>query len=167
MVNMDKKELKKITKKVFEEYGFHKRGKYFYLDLDDVIICAGFVTFHNVTYLAYNFSVKAVHSENERKLNDMFSGYDSIEQVIYFNKDAQGYHKKEICCEQYTEEEYSQRLKELLHYYFDPYKKDALNFIKRCSEEIGLVHENEMTMIKIKTKEYLVRFLINGDGGDL
>ena len=81
---MEKKVLKKITKTVFEEYGFEKKGKYFYLDLNDVIICAGFSRRYNFTYLAYNFSIKALHSEDERKLDDMFTGYDSMELEIYF-----------------------------------------------------------------------------------
>ena len=39
---MDKKEFKKITTKVYENYGFMKKGKHYYLDLKDVLICSGF-----------------------------------------------------------------------------------------------------------------------------
>ena len=85
---MDKKELKQITTKIYEEYGFCKKGKYYYLDLEDVLICSGFASIYGTTYLAYNFSVKAVHSEEERKPNNMFDGYDSMELKIHFDKTA-------------------------------------------------------------------------------
>ena len=91
---MNKKELKQITTKIYEEYGFVKKGKYYYLDLEDVLICSGFSSMHGITYLAYNFSVKAVNSEEEREPNNMFDGYDSMEIQMYFDQDAQGYHKR-------------------------------------------------------------------------
>ena len=47
------------------------------------------------------------------------------------------------------------KLKEMLHYYFDPYKKDALNHIRRAYKEIGYVHENDIIVVKTKTREYL------------
>ena len=152
---MDKKQLKQITTEIYKEYGFVKKGRYYYLDLDDVIICSGFAYSYGVTYLAYNFSVKAVNSDSDRKPNNMFDGYDSMEQIIYFNRNAEGYHKKEICFEVWEEDYYVSKLRELLHYYFDPYKKDALNHIRRCCQEIGVVHENDIMSIKVKTKEYL------------
>ena len=39
---MDKKKLKQCTTKIFEEYGFVKKGKYYYLNLEEVVICSGF-----------------------------------------------------------------------------------------------------------------------------
>ena len=152
---MDKKRLKQITTKIYEEYGFVKKGKYYYLDLEDVLICSGFHSMHGITYLAYNFSVKAVNSEDDRKPNDMYDGYDSMEIQMYFDRNAQGYQKKEICFETWSEEYYSNKLRELLHYYFDPYKKDALNHIRRCYQEIGFVHKNEIIMVAAKTREFL------------
>ena len=152
---MDKKQLKKVTTKIYEEYGFVKKGKYYYLDLDDVIICSGFASLYGVTYLAYNFSVKSAHREEERSLSNMFDGYDSIEQFIYFDRNAQGYHREEICFESWDEDCFANKLKELLHYYFDPYKENALNHIKRCYQEVGLVHKNERILLSVKAKEYL------------
>jgi len=152
---MDKRQLKEITTKTYEEYGFVKKGKYYYLDLDDVIICSGFASSYGVTYLAYNFSLKAVNSEKERKINNMFDGYDSMEEIIYFNRTANGHHKKEICFESWDENYYVAKLKKLLHYYFDPYKQDALTHIKRCCKEVGYVHENDIMVIKKKAREYL------------
>ena len=89
-ININKKELKKLTTKIYEEYGFLKKGKYYYLDLGEVLICSGFSSIYGITYLAYNFSVKAVNSEEERKPNNMFDGYDSIENQIYFDRCAEG-----------------------------------------------------------------------------
>ena len=104
---MDKKTLKQLTTKIYEEYGFIKKGKYYYLDLDDVLICSGFDSMHSVTYLSYNYSVKGAHKLEEYKTNDMFDGFDSFQEQMYFNKDAQGYHKKEICFEEWSEDYYS------------------------------------------------------------
>ena len=152
---MDKKELKQITTKIYEEYGFVKKGKYYYLDLEEVIICSGFSSIYGITYLAYNFSVKATNSEEERQPNNMFDGYDSFEIEMYFNRKAEGYHKKEIRYEEWDKEFYMKKLKKLLHYYFDPYKKDAIKHIKRCYQKIGYVHDNEIIMVKTKTRKYL------------
>ena len=152
---MDKKELKQTTTKVYEEYGFVKKGKYYYLDLEDVLICSGFASLYGTTYLAYNFSVKAVHSEEERKINDMFEGYDSMELKVYFDQEAKGYHSYEICFEEWDREWYIERLRELLHYYFDPYKTDSLNHIRRLCKEVGYVDRNDIIPVSIKAKAYL------------
>ena len=47
---MDKKQLKQVTTKVYEEYGFVKIGKCYYLDLDDVIVCSGFESVYDITF---------------------------------------------------------------------------------------------------------------------
>lgn len=151
---MDKKTLKQLTTKIYEEYGFIKKGKYYYLDLDEILICSGFASMHGITYLAYNFSIKAVHKPEEYKQNDMFDGFDSFQQQIYFDKDAQGYHKKEICVDEWTEDYYSSNLKDLLHYYFDPYKEFGLNWVIRTYKEIGLVHKNEIISLSWNAKEF-------------
>ena len=152
---MDKKQLKKVTTRIYEEYGFVKKGKYYYLDLEDVLICSGFDSMYGVMYLAYNFSIKAIHSEEERKPNNMFDGYDSTQNEIYFDKSAKGYHLREICFEDWTEEYYTNKLRELLHYYFDPYKKDAFAHIKRACQEIGYIHKDELVLVNIKAREYI------------
>ena len=152
---MEKKQFKRVTTKIYEEYGFVKKGNYYYLNLEDVLICSGFDSMYGVTYLAYNFSVKAIHSDEERKPNNMFDGYDSIQNEIYFDKNAQGYHMREIRFEDWTEEYYTDKLSELLHYYFDPYKENALAHIKRAGEEMGYVHKNELVLVNEKAKEYI------------
>ena len=153
---MDKKELKQITTEVYKEYGFVKKGKYYYLDLDDILICSGFAyLYRQIIYLAYNFSVKAVHSEEERKPNNMFDGYDSVECEMYFDPDASGYHNREICYEAWDKEYYASKLRELLHYYFDPYKKDGLDHVRRCYQEIGYVHKNDIILVSAIARSYL------------
>jgi hypothetical protein len=67
---MDKRQLKQVTTKVYEEYGFVKIGKCYYLDLDNVIVCSGFASVYDITFLMYNFSIKAIHNDEERKLNN-------------------------------------------------------------------------------------------------
>ena len=152
---MDKKELIKITTKTYEEYGFIKKGKYYYLDLKDVLICSGFSSMHGITYLSFNFSIKATNNDEDRKPSNMFDGYDSMEIQMYFNKNADGYHKKEIRFEEWDKEFYSNELKKLLHYYFDPYKEDAIEHIKRCYQNIGYVQDNEIIMVQTKKRKYL------------
>ncbi len=152
---MDKKQLKKITTKIYEEYGFVKKGKYYYLDLEDVVICSGFSSVYGVTYLAYNFSLKALHSEEERKLNNMFDGYDSGENFIEFDKNRGGVFSRQIYYEDWTEDYYTDRLKELLHIYFDPYKEDAFGHLRRAGTEKGYIYNFDIVGIKIKTREFL------------
>ena len=59
---------------------------------------------------------------------------------------AKGYHKHEILYEEYEEEGYRNLLTNMLHSYFDPYKKDALQFLK----------DNDYCMcLSKKAKEFL------------
>ncbi len=78
-----------------------------------------------------------------------------MEIEMYFDQNAEGYHKREICFEIWEKEYYVSKLKELLHYYFDPYKKDALNHIRRSYKEIGYVNKNDIIVVKTKTRKYL------------
>ena len=85
----------------------------------------------------------------------MFDGFDSFQQQIYFNKDAQGYHKKEICVEEWSEDYYSLKLDEQLHYYFDPYRQYGLEWVKKANFIIGLVHSGELIVLSKVAKDYL------------
>ena len=152
---MDKKQLKQVTTKVYEEYGFVKVGKYYYLDLDDIIICSGFASVYDITFLMYNFSIKAIHNDEERKLNNMFDGYDSCENDIEFNKYKKGIFRREIRYEEWTEEYYTKKLKKLLRYYFDPFKKNALAHIRKSSQKPGYVNKGDLVLLSISAKEYL------------
>ena len=71
----------------------------------------------------YNFSIKEIHNDEERKLNNMFDGYDSCENDIVFNKYKKGIFRREIRYKEWTEEYYTKKLKKLLRYYFDPLRK--------------------------------------------
>lgn len=152
---MDKKELKKVTTLVFERYGFVKKGKYYYLDLDDVRICSGFNTMYGITYLAFTFSIKALHTEEEWTTQNMFDGYDSSEVHFCFDENARGLQGSQICFEEWTEMYYSSKLEELLHCYFDPFRENALEHIKNCYQIIGLVNKDDIVMLTKKARDFL------------
>ena len=114
---MDKKEFKQITTKVFEEYGFVKKGKLYYLDLDEIIICSGFLNAYGIPYLTYTFSIKAIHTQDEYKLNDMFEGFDSMLIDIEYDETAHIYQRRNLYPEQYDPEEYKQKLKKISQWF--------------------------------------------------
>ena len=152
---MDKKEFKKLTTKVYEEYGFVKKGKLYYLDLPDVLICSGFNTINTVLFLAFTFRIKAIHQNEGIILNDMFEGFDSIQTKICLDRNVKGYRSHEICSGKYTEEEWRAKLTPALHYYFDPFKIDAFTHIKRAFLEIGYVEEGNIIMLKPNARNFL------------
>ena len=141
---MDKKELKQITTKVYEEYGFVKKGKYYYLDLKDVIICSGFSSRYGGIYLMYNISIKALHSISEIKLDNIFDGYDSGGNAICFEEKKYIINYLDYNCCQYEDE-----LKKVLYKHFEPYKLDALNYLRRME------FSQEGIPLKISAKEFL------------
>ena len=155
--------MKKLTTQIYEEYGFVKKGKFYYLDLEDVVICSGFSSMYGIPYLAYNFSIKAIHPEEERKPNNMFDGYDSFENKICFNTKAPGTHCCEIEFESWEQDYYADILRKSLHYYFDPYKKDALNHIRRIYKEVGLVYMGTTITVSKVAKKYLGIDSFSGD----
>ena len=59
---------------------------------------------------------------------------------------ANGYHRHEILFEAYDENDYAKLLTRMLHFYFDVYKEDALQFLKNNACDVYLSH---------KAKEYL------------
>ena len=56
---------------------------------------------------------------------------------------AQGYHKSENKYEDYSEEEYRRMLTYMLHTYFDPYKTDAIGYIKEFHVYLALRDETK------------------------
>lgn len=54
------------------------------------------------------------------------------------NQLTQGYHKHEILFEQYTQDEYKILLTNMLYLYFDPYKINALQFLKDNNHKLCL-----------------------------
>lgn len=146
---MDKKELKKITTEIYEEFGFVKKGRYYYLDLEDVLICSGFLRAYNSIHLAYNFSIKRFHDESEYQPNNMFDGFESIEHKIAVNMNEKGYSRYEIRAENYDSETYKMVLKEALHRCFDPFKENAMKHIERGYGEIGYLGEKQKFLIHV------------------
>ena len=148
---MDKKELKKITTRIYEEFGFIKKGKYYYLDLDEVLICSGFGHSRGIgmSYLAYNFSLKEFHKESEIQPNNMFDGFDSIEHRIVINEGQKGNYIHEIQAENYTEEQYETLLKKAIDKTFKPFKENALEHIKKGYTTVGYLEDNRRFLIHL------------------
>lgn len=152
---MDKKELKKVTTLAFERYGFVKKGKYYYLDLDDVRICSGFNTMHGITYLAFTFSIKVLHTNEERTQTNMFDASDSSEIQFCFDENARGLQGSQICFEEWTEMYYRSKLEKLLHCYFDPFRENALEHIKNGYQIKGLVNKGDIVMLTKNARDFL------------
>ncbi len=151
---MDKTEFKNLTTKIYEEYGFVKKGKYYYLNIKDVLICSGVLNTYNYSFLAYNISLKAIHSDQEYK-NNMFDGFDCHAIDMYYTPNADGYLKKALYYEKYSAEEYCKRLPKILKKYFDPFKENAIEHIKKCYKTVGLVIEKDIIMLSKAAREYL------------
>jgi hypothetical protein len=62
---------------------------------------------------------------------------------------------REIRYEEWTEEYYTKKLKKLLRYYFDPFKKNALGHIRKASQKTGYVNRGDLVLLSINAKEYL------------
>lgn len=152
---MDKKEFKKVTKEVYEQYGFVKKGNLFYLDLDEVLLCSGVFSRNGGRHLSYNFSIKAIHSSDEYQHNDMFEGFDSYEIKMRYQESPNRWEGYNISYEEINAEEYRENLLKMLPRFFDPYKENALNYIVRTYTEIGLVIAGDIVPLKIKARQYL------------
>ena len=152
---MDKKEFKKVTKEVYEQYGFVKKGNLFYLDLDEVLLSSKIFSIYGTYHLSYNFSIKAAHSEEEYQHNDMFEGFDSYEIKMRYQENPNKYKGYDIPNEEISAEEYRENLLKMLPRFFDPYKENALNYIVRTYTEIGLVIAGDIVPLKIKARQYL------------
>lgn len=133
----------KITKEIFTQYGFSKQGNKYILVLDDVTLVVKFCSWRGVKSFNYYFSINKLHDSSiplDKRFDTLF------EYKMEHNPAAQGYHKHEILIEEYDEKEYSNLLTNMLHLYFDPYKKDALQFLK----------DNDYCMcLTKKAREYL------------
>ena len=151
---MDKKEFKKITKEVYEQYGFVKKGNLFYLDLDEVLLCSGVFSRNGGRHLSYNFSIKAIHSSDEYQYNDMFEGFDSYEIKMRYQESPNRWGGYNILYEEISAEEYRENLLKMLPRFFDPYKQNALDYVLRTHTEIGLVTPCDILELKAKAKQY-------------
>jgi len=162
---MTRYKLFKITQRLFEEYGFITYGRYYHLDLPDVLVTATLdhpPSYYGKCYeLSYNLSIKALHANDEMKPNDIFTGYDAagLISTVKFNPNDKRHERagasyckyfpiqreiKQGTCfdteplkleyriyyEELREEEYINDIRERLHRYFDPFKENALEYIK-------------------------------------
>jgi len=141
---MDKKTFNKITKNVFTEYGFIKQKNAYILLLDEVTIVVKFCSWRGVKSFDYYFSINNMHDSSI----PLDKRYDCISEIkMEHSPSAQGYHQHEILFEEYSEDEYRDMLTKMLHSYFDPYKEDALQFLKvnywelttKAREHLGLI----------------------------
>ena len=124
---MDKKQFNKITKEIFLEYGFVKQKDNYILYLDEITIIVKFRSWRGVKSFNYWFFLNDLYDDSvkfEEKYDTMF------EIKMEHNTELRGYHRHEILFEEWTEEEYRELLNKMLHSYFDPYKENALQFLK-------------------------------------
>lgn len=145
---MDQKLFNKITKDVFTEYGFVKQKSKYVLVLNDVTITVRFGSMRGIKSFNYCFYLNRFYepSWGAENKSDLL-----IEIKMEHDTSAGGYHRHEILFEQYAEEEYKNMLNQMLHSYFDPYRNNALQFIKDHHEEFPL---SERTRIFLDLIDY-------------
>jgi len=124
---MDKKTFNKITKEIFTEYGFYKKGSKFLLQLKDVSIRVTFSSWRGIKYFGYNFAINALYDDST-PIEDRFDSI--VEEKLEHTPSLRGYHAHEILYEEYSEMEYKELLSKTLHVTFDPYKTNALQYLK-------------------------------------
>ncbi len=132
---MDKKTFNKLTKQIFTEYGFVKQKEKYMLFLDDVTIVVVFRSWRGVKSFNYFYYINAITSFLEEKSDSI------IEIKMNHNLSLDGYHKHEILFEKYTESEYKELLSNMLHKYFDPYKANAIQFLKDNGKSMGMTEK--------------------------
>ena len=136
---MEKKEFNKITKEVFTEYGFCKEKNRYILYLDDVTIIVRFSSWRGVKSFNYYFFINALHSDSSDE-----GKYDvAAEFKMEHNPSSDGYPAHEILYERWSAAKYRRLLTNMLHLYFDPYKEDALQFLKESGRYMGLLSNAE------------------------
>lgn len=124
---MDNKVFNRITKEVFLNYGFSKQKKYYILPLSDVTIVVIFRSWRGVKSFDYIFFINELYDST-------IEFEDKYDTKIWIHMEhdptLSGYRCHEILVEEWTEEEYRELLGRMLHSYFDPYKADALQFLR-------------------------------------
>jgi hypothetical protein len=140
---MDKKEFNRIVKDVFTQYGFIKKREKYFLMLDEIMVGCQLLSWNMVRSFNYWVSVNALYDENvplEKR------GDTVICIKMEHSPAAVGYHKAEIIYDEYDEEECRRILEYLVHTYFDPYKQDAIQYLKDNYQRLTL---------QKKAREYL------------
>lgn len=124
---MEKRVFNKLTKEIFLEYGFIKDKNNYILSLDDVTIVVKFCSWRGVKSFNYHFYINDLYDDT---IPFQFNRGMFIEIKMEHSPELPGYDAHEIIFEKYDEIEYAQMLKNMLRTYFDPYKHDAVKFIK-------------------------------------
>ena len=124
---MDKKLFNRITREIFTQYGFSKTGNNFILILDKVSIVVALRSWRGVKSFDYYFSINELYDPSTPIVKRSDTDF---EIKMEHSPLASGYHKHEILYEEYDESEYRELLTNLLHTHLDPYKKDALKYLK-------------------------------------
>ena len=132
---MDKKTFDEITKEIFVKYGFIKKRNTFLLILDEITVSCRLYTWNLITSFNYWISVNGLY-DNSVPYEKRYGTYVAIK--MEHSPLADGYHKSEIKYEDYTEEYYRKLLTNMLHAYFDPYKKDPIKYIRDNCERLYL-----------------------------
>ena len=97
------------------------------LNLEDVTIVVKFCSWRGVKSFNYYFYINELYDESvpfEKKFDSV------IEIKMEHTPELRGYHAHEILYEEYDEMKYKELLTTMLHRYFDPYKKNALQFLR-------------------------------------
>ena len=124
---MEKRIFNKLTKEIFLEYGFIKEKNNYILNLEDVTIVVKFCSWRGVKSFNYYFYINELYDESvpfEKKFDSV------IEIKMEHTPELRGYHAHEILYEEYDEMKYKELLTTMLHRYFEPYKKNALQFLR-------------------------------------
>ncbi len=143
---MEKRIFNKITKEIFLEYGFKKVKNKYVLTLDDVTIIVKFCSWRGVKSFNYYFYINELYDKTipfEKRSDSL------VEIKMEHTPTLRGYHAHEILYEEYEEMQYKEMLKNMLHCYFDPYKENALQYLrdndyrmwltKKAREYLGLI----------------------------
>ncbi len=140
---MDKKVFNRLTREIFGDYGFIKDKNKYILSLKDVTIIVMFCSWRGVKSFNYYFYINALYSD----IIPFEERFDTLIDIkMEHTPTLRGYHAHEIIFEKYDEEEYKDLLNNMLHRYFDPYKVNALQFLR----------DNDYCMVlSKKAREYL------------
>ena len=124
---MEKRIFNKLTKEIFLEYGFIKDKNKYILNLEEVTIVVKFRSWRGVKSFDYYFYINDLYDD----LVPFEKRYDSLfEEHMEHTPELRGYHAHEILFEEYDEIKYRELLSTMLHRYFDPYKNNALQYLR-------------------------------------
>ena len=141
---MDKKTFKKITKEIFTQYGFVTVGKQYVLELRDVAIVAELLSCRGIRSFEYYFSIYQLYDPVYGPAVPVEKRYDTYTyHRLYHNLLEKGEYGYGIKFEIYEEDEYRSMLTCMLHSTFDPYKENALQYLKENAYRLTLKPQAE------------------------